>query len=191
MRLSDLYDPEEEQGLLARILFPRYLRLLEAWHQLVQSAFPELTPEEFRLDDVATRRQLALAAEQVVRIDQSTREQLREVLQEGQKRGYSDLQIAHGVPADGFGGISGLYLETWRGRAETISRTEVATAQNAASLDRYAATGLVSRVQIVEHEDTDEPCAERNGRVVLLSSRPGLMHPNCRMGLIPVVDEAA
>lgn len=191
MRLSDLYDPEEEQGLLARILFPRYLRMLEAVHQFLQSVFPFLSAEEFRLDDPATRRQLALAAEQVVRIDQSTREQLREVLREGQRRGYSDLQIADGVPADGFGGIRGLYLETWRSRSETIARTEMATAQNAAALDRYAATGLVSRVRIVEHEDTDEPCASRNGMVVPLSSKPGLLHPNCRMGLVPIVDEEA
>lgn len=191
MRLSDVYDEEEEQGLLARILFPRYLRMLEAVHQFLQSVFPWLSPDEFRLDDPATRKQLALAAEQVVRIDQATRDQLRDVLREGQQRGYSDLQVAEGVPEDGFGGIKGLYLETWRGRAETISRTEMATAQNAAALDRYAATGLVSRVRIVEHEDTDEPCARRNGQIVPLSSKPGLLHPNCRMGLIPIVDEEA
>jgi hypothetical protein len=191
VRVSDIYDDEEEQGLLARILFPRYLRMLEAVHELLQSVFPFLTPDEFRLDDPATRKQLALAAEQVVRIDQSTREQLREVLREGQKRGYSDFEVANGVPADGFGGIRGLYLETWRSRPETIARTEMATAQNAAALDRYGATGLISRVQIVEHEDTDEPCASRNGKVVPLSEKPGLLHPNCRMGLIPIVEEVA
>ena len=188
MRLSDIYDDEEEQGLLARILFPRYLRMLEAVHQFLQSVFPFLSPDEFRLDDPATRRQLALAAEQVVRIDQSTRDQLREVLREGQQRGYSDFEVANGVPGDGFGGIRGLYMETWRSRPETIARTEMATAQNAAALDRYAATGLVSRVRIHEHEDTDEPCASRNGKVVPLSSKPGLLHPNCRMGLEPIMD---
>jgi hypothetical protein len=189
VRVEDVYDPEEEQGLLARILFPRYLRMLEAVHQFLQSVFPFLSAEEFRLDDPATRKQLALAAEQVVRIDQSTREQLREVLREGQQRGYSDFEVANGVPADGFGGIRGLYMETWRSRPETISRTEMATAQNAAALDRYGATGLVSRVQIVEHEDTDEPCASRNGKVVPLSEKPGLLHPNCRMGLLPIVED--
>ena len=191
MRLSDLYDPEEEQGLLARVLFPRYLRMLEAVQQLLASVFPQLTPDEFRLDDVATRKQLALAAEQVVQIDQSTRAQLRDVLREGQKRGYSDLQIADGVPAEGFGGISGLYLNTWKGRPETIARTELATAQVAASLDRYAATGLVTHVRLHENEDTDEPCASRNGTVVPISEKPGLLHPNCRLGLEPLVDEAA
>jgi len=191
MRLDDLYDPLEEQALLGRILLPRYRRMLEAVHELLQSVFPFLSADEFRLDDEATRKQLALAAEQVVRIDQSTRDQLRDVLKVGQARGYSDFEIANGVPTEGYGGIRGLYLETWRGRPETIARTEVATAQVAASLDRYAATGLVSHVRIHENEDTDEPCAARNGKVVPLSEQPGLLHPRCRMGLEPIVDEAA
>lgn len=191
MRLEDVYDAADEQGRLARILFPRYLRTLEAVHQLLHSALPFLSPDEFRLDDPATRRQLAVAAEQVVLIDASTRDQLRDVLREGQRRGYSSREVADGVPADGYGGIQGLYLDTWRGRPETIATTELATAQNVAALDRYAATGLVERVQIVENEDTDAPCADRNGKVVPLSSKPGLLHPRCRMGLVPIVEDVA
>lgn len=191
MRLEDVYDPEEEQGRLARILFPRYVRMLEAIHQLVASVFPWLSPDEFRVDDPATRKQLALAAEQVVGIDATTRGALRDVLREGQRRGYSAYEVAEGVPSEGFGGIKGLYLETWKGRAELIARTEMATAQNAAALDRYGATGLIERVQLVEHEDTDEPCAARNGKVVPLSEKPGLLHPNCRLGLVPIVDDVA
>ena len=189
MRLEEVYDSEEEQGRLARILLPRYVRMLEAIHQLVASVFPWLSPDEFRLDDPATRKQLALAAEQVVGIDATTRGALRDVLREGQRRGYSAFQLAEGVPAEGFGGIKGLYLETWKGRAELIARTEMATAQNAAALDRYGATGLIERVQLVEHDDTDEPCASRNGKVVPLSEKPGLLHPNCRLGLVPIVED--
>lgn len=188
---DEVYEAEEEQRLLALILFPRYERMLRAVHGLVQSAFPELSPDEFRLDDAATRRLLALAAERVVLIDEATRRALRGVLQEGQARGYSDRQIADGVPEEGYGGVKGLYLETWRSRAQTIARTELSEAQVASSLDRYAATGLVSRVEIVEHRDTDAACAQRNGRVVPLGERPGLLHPNCRMALIPVVEVAA
>jgi len=191
MRLEEVYDSEEEQGRLARILLPRYVRMLEAIHQLVASVFPWLSPDEFRLDDPATRKQLALAAEQVVGIDATTRGALRDVLREGQKRGYSAFQLAEGVPAEGFGGIKGLYLETWKGRAETIARTEMATASLAASKDRYKATGLVSRLQIVEHEDTDAPCAAMNGRVFPVEEAPGLEHPNCRRGYVPIVDDAA
>jgi hypothetical protein len=187
--VADVYDAEAEQMALARVVFPRYERMLTAVHQMVASNFPELSPDEFRLDDAATRRVLAKAAEQVVMIDEATRKALREVLQEGQQRGYSDRQIADGVPKEGYGGIDGLYLNTWRSRAETIARTEVSTAQVEASLDRYKATGLVSKVEIVEHTDTDAQCAARNGTTVSLTSRPGLLHPNCRVALVPIVDD--
>ena len=60
-----------------------------------------------------------------------------------------------------------------------------------AALSRYAATGMVTRVQLVESEDTDEPCASRNGQVVPIASKPGLLHPRCRLSMVPVVDEAA
>jgi hypothetical protein len=186
--IEEVYDEEEEQRLLALIVFPHYERMLAVVHQLVASAFPELSPDDFRLDDLATRKQLALAAERVVMIDESTRRSLRIVLAQGQARGYSDVQIADGVPDQGYAGVKGLYLETWKSRAQTIARTELSEAQVAASLDRYAATGLVSQVQIVEHTDTDDVCAARNGRIVPLAERPGLLHPQCRMALIPVVD---
>ena len=191
MRLSDIYDREAWQRLLAAVLMPRFLRMQVAWHEFVASQFPELSPHEFRLDDEATRMILAEAAERVVMIDASTRDAIREQLREGQKRGYSTDQLAYGVPEDDYRGIDGLFRTTWKSRAETVARTELAHAQNVSSLDRYAATGLVSKVQLVENDDTDEPCARRNGMVVPLSSKPGLLHPNCRLGIIPIVDEAA
>jgi hypothetical protein len=190
-----VYDSRDEQRRLAALLFPRYLRDLQAVHHLVASAIPELTPDAFpvpwRLDDPSVRALLALAAEQVVLIDGATQDALRAVLAEGQRRGYSTFQVAHGVPGEGFGGIDGLYLDTWKGRSETIARTELATASVAASLDRYAATGMVERVRLHEHADTDEPCAARNGKVVPLASKPGLLHPNCRLGIEPIVEAAA
>ena len=191
MRLSDIYDPQEWQRGLAAILMPRFRRMLEAWHELVASQFPELSPEDFRLDDEATRMILAEAAERVVLIDHATRDAIREQLREGQRRGYSTHQLAYGVPEDDYRGIDHLFRVTWRGRAELVARTELAHAQLVASQDRYAATGMVSRIQIVENEDTDEPCASRNGKVVPLANRPELLHPGCRMAYIPILNEAA
>lgn len=186
--LEDVYDEAEEQAALARVLLPRWERTLLVVHRLVQTAFPELPEQRFRLDDAATRSLLAKAAARVVMIDEHTRTELRRVLQLGQQRGYSDQQIADGVPAEDYGGVKGLYLETWKSRATTIARTELSMAQVEASLDRYAATGLVKRVQLVEHTDTDEECSERNGKVVPITTRPTLNHPNCRLSVIPVVD---
>lgn len=189
--LDDLYDPDEELALLLAVVGPRYEALLRAVHALVMDNVEGVPVTRLPLTDDAIRRALRVAFEHVVRIDQTTQEALTEQLRVGLERGYSAWEIAHGVPTDGFRGIAGLFAETWRSRPETVARTELAQALNHASLDRYAATGLVREVEIVEHTDTDAPCAERNGRVVPLESRPGLRHPQCRMGLVPVVQEAA
>ena len=184
MRLEDVYDRLDEQRRLARILMPRFLRLLQAWHEMVASVFG-LSAEEFRLDDPATRKQLAHAAERVVLIDQGTRAAPAGGAPGGPAAG---LLQPRDRPRGARGRLRGhrrALPEHLEGASETIARTEIAEAQNVASLDRYAATGMVDRVQIVEHEDTDEPCASRNGTVVPLASKPGLLHPNCQMGLIP------
>jgi len=189
VRLEDVYDQDAEQALLAALLDPRYARMLVAVHELVASALPEAT--DFRLDDAAARMILEEAATRVVLIDQATQAAIRAVLTVGQARGYSAHQVAYGVPEEDFPGIDGLFSTTWKGRAETVARTELATAQLTAARDRYRATGLVSRVQIVENEDTDEPCASMNGKVFPVDDAPGLEHPNCRRAYLPLLDEAA
>jgi hypothetical protein len=188
MRLEDVYDPLAEQAALAAVLDPRYTRMLVAVHELVASAMPEA--QDFRLDDEAARMILEEAATRVVLIDQATQDALRAQLKVGQARGYSAYQVAHGVPEEDYPGIDGLFRVTWKGRSEQVSRTELANAQVTSSLNRYAATGLVTRVQLVENTDTDEPCASRNGRIVPIGEQPGLLHPNCRLSTIPILDEA-
>jgi hypothetical protein len=176
MDLGDVYDADAEQALLARLLDPRYARMLVAVHELVASAFPEA--EGYRLDDEATRMILEEAASRVVLIDQTTQDAIAALLQVGQARGYAAHQIAYGVPEDDFRGIDGLFTQTWPHRAETISRTELSHAMLTSSANRYQATGLVQYVRLHENTDTDEPCAERDGLVVPVGEQPGLYHPN-------------
>lgn len=166
-----VYEPEAEQTALAALLFPRYERMLTVIHRLVESAFPELHQAGYVLDGAATRRMLALAAERVVQIDGATQRMVARASE-------------HGPAA-----VAALYSpERIASRARTIARTELAEAQRAAALDRYRATGLVSRVQIVETGDTDEPCAARHMATVPVHSDPQLLHPQCLMRLVPVVD---
>jgi hypothetical protein len=190
VRLEDVYDAAAEQERLAAIVDPRYTRMLVAVHELVASAFPEL--QDYRLDDEAVRALLDEAAAHVVLIDDATRRAIAATLQEGQARGYSAFELAHGVPAregqPAFGGIDGLFHVTWKGRSETVARNELAEAQHQSAVNRYAATGMVERVRLVENEDTDEPCAARNGQVVPLSPPPARLHVNCRLGLVPIVE---
>ena len=180
------YDSADEQSRLLAILERWWQTMLNAVNALVVSHF-DLDPESFRVDDATTTRILQQAAARVVRIDETTRQSIAASLQEGQARGYSDWQLAHGVPADDFPGIDGLFRERWRNRADTVARTELQHAQTASAVERYQATGLVDRVQIVDGCLWDEACCERNGKIVPIEQAPGLNHPNCTLLLVPIL----
>jgi hypothetical protein len=125
----------------------------------------------------------------VVRIDETTRRAIAVTLQIGQARGYSNWELAHGVPQDNFPGIDGLFRETWQGRADMVARTELQHAQRDAAVARYLASGLVDRVEIVDGCVWDQPCCERNGKIVPIEQAPTLNHPRCTLLLLPVLRE--
>jgi cell division ATPase FtsA len=186
--LDDIYNSREEQERLAAIMEPRYRRMLRAVHEAIRVAFG-LTADQFKLTDSDVNLILVGAARRVVGIDETTRMAIAEQLRVGQALGLSTYEIAHGNPKIGYRGIEGLYRETFRGRSDTIARTELQHAQNESSLNRYRATGMVDAVEIVDGDDWDEPCRTRNGRIVPVSDRPQLNHPNCTLVLIPVLRE--
>lgn len=180
------YDSSEERKRLLAILIIIYLAMLKAMNDLVIARF-DLDPEQFGIDDAAQRRMAEIAAHRVVRIDDTTRRAIAASLHEGAARGYSNWQIAYGVPEDHFAGINGLFRETWKARAEMVARTELIQAQRAAALQRYVASGMVDRVQVVDGCMWDKPCCDRNGKIVPIEHAPTLNHPNCTLLLIPVL----
>lgn len=186
--VEDVYNQREEQERLAAIMEQRYTAMLRATHEAIRRVFG-LDVERFRLTDSALNAILTDAAQRVVRIDEFTRQAIAEQLRLGAELGLSTWEVANGKPEIGYHGIEGLYRETWNGRANTIARTELQHAQNESALNRYAATGLVDRVQIVDG-DEDEPCASRDGRVVPISAHPSLAHPNCTLNVIPILRES-
>jgi hypothetical protein len=186
--VNDIYDTPEEQRRLAAILEQRYLAMLTAVHAALIRLYG-LDAERFVISDSAVNLLLVDAAQRVVRIDETTRQAIAEQLRVGQALGFSNYELAHGRADVGYHGIEGLYQETWKGRAETIARTELQHAQNEASLNRYAATGMVDMVKIIDGDEWDLPCAQRNGRIVPISERPQLNHPNCSLVLVPVLRE--
>jgi len=177
---DDLYTPEDEARLQV-ILDHAYVTMLRTMHLLTLDYYADrLDPADFRLDDPATRAVLAHAGQRVTMISETTRQSLAALLAEGQARGDTTAMIADS--------IAHLFEVTWANRAEVISRTELGEAQRLSSLDRYAATGLVDRVYIIDGEE-DEPCASRNGKTVPLSEAPTLAHPQCTLVLAPVLRE--
>ena len=190
--VEDVYDSAHEQEELLKVLEVVYLTMLRAIHQMVLlflASTATFKPESFRLDDQATRRVLQEAADRVVRIDETTRAEIRQQLQVGQERGYSAWQIAHGVPKDDYPGIDGLFKERWKGRAGMVARTELQHAQRTSALNRYAASGLVDRVRIIDGDQWDQTCRNRDGKVVPIEQAPDLAHPNCTLVLVPVLRE--
>jgi hypothetical protein len=183
----DRIDWRAEQYRLSLAIDPVYRQTLVAMHALVADALG-LDPRTFRLDDAATRRVLEHAAEQTIKITETTRGAIDEQLTIGQERGYSTWQIINGVPKEDYLGIEGLYSGKWKTRPDTIARTILGDAQRISAIDRYKASGLVDRVAIRDGEE-DEPCKSRNGTTVPLDEAPELAHPRCTLVLIPVLRE--
>lgn len=91
--------------------------------------------------------------------------------------------------ADMIRGLKGLVEETYKGRAKTTARTELATAQNMGAHGRYAAAG-VSKVRVFDGDD-DGPCAAVNNTVQTIAWMLAnlLEHPNCTRAFAAEFDE--
>jgi HK97 family phage portal protein len=78
--------------------------------------------------------------------------------------------------------------EAYPARAEMIARTEGAAAHAAGVLLVAEKSGIADRVHLADG-DGDAACTARNGTVLTLEEARGvgLLHPNCRLRLVPVV----
>ena len=134
-----------------------------------------------------TLNELAL---RVVGINETTRQDVSSLIAAGLAAGLSLKDIA--------ASISGLFAETYQGRAMTIARTESMYSYGLASLMGYGESGVVQEVEIYDNPDHDDDpspidgltCAQRNGlKVTLEQARIHLdsEHPNGTMAVAPVL----
>lgn len=140
--------------------------------------------------DPRVQRLLSEAQLHLAGVHDTTLSAIRATLAEGFRRGYSARQIAYGVPAENFRGLADSVAEVYSGRARTIATTELATARNKASLERYQEAG-VNTVYIVDgpgcgwtrHDDPDLA----NGSIRTLSEAHAspTSHANCQRVLLP------
>lgn len=148
----------------------------------------------FDLADPLVTQVLGKAATRVLDINQTTLEALRSALEQASEAGWGVDQLVRGDPANGIPGLRDIVEETYKGRAETIARTELGEAQNAATAGRYKAAG-VDRVEILDNgnEATDDAdCIDANGQIWTLSyfeANP-LQHPNCTRAAAPYFGDA-
>jgi hypothetical protein len=106
------------------------------------------------------------------------------MLAEGTRLGLSREEIANGT--DTFPGVAGLFQQTWKGRALTITETELQHAALKANVELFQNQPEV--VAMLAHDgDYDAACAARNGREYALNNPPTLLHPRCKLTVTPVV----
>jgi len=182
VRVDDLVPEEDEIGL-ALVLDPAYRRILLELHFLTGDTLP-VDPLTFRLRDEDTEALLEEAARRVVMITESSRRQIADVLQQGQREGKTTQEIADM--------LDHLFSITWKGRAEMVASTEIGEAQRLAAINRYKASGVVDEVKISDAtrgKDHTATCLARAGTTVALDDAPQLDHPRCSLVLIPIVRE--
>ncbi len=134
----------------------------------------------------------------IVNIDQTTLDSIQATVEEGLRRGYSVHQIADGVAAEDYPGITGVF-DSWDGRADVIARTETSWAFNQASVQAYKDSGVVEQKEwLVGMGDDKGLCQALDGEVVNVddtfsdgSFAPPDPHPNCTCTILPVVSAAS
>lgn len=121
-------------------------------------AWDVTNPRILQLQDQLGRR--------IVRIAERTRKDVIRTIAEATQEGKPIADIA--------AEIVNLFEQTYRGRAETVARTETQVAYNQSSALAYAESGQVNQCELLDNPDHDEEygaadgltCAERDGLIV-------------------------
>ena len=133
----------------------------------------------------AVEAALSRGATRIVAINQRTRDAVKAFIAQALAEGLSPAETADRIEA-------GVLLDNGAQafdelRAETIARTELMDAYNAAALGTYKDVGL-SEVQAIDG-DQDEECADRDGRIFSIADAYDIQdHPNGTLDWVPVID---
>lgn len=118
-------------------------------------------------------------AGRVTRINATTREQLKKLIQEGLEQGLSAAELGDRIQA------STAFSEY---RAERIARTELMMAYNQASLASYGKHGI-GQVEAADG-DKDEECSQRDGKVYSVTEAMSIHdHPNGTLNWVPIASD--
>jgi HK97 family phage portal protein len=185
--VDDLLTPADERSLGA-LLKRWYIAIIEAsWETMNLSLGVTVA---FDLTDPAVTRALAGAGKRVKEIVETTRQELEDCLKYANENGWSIGRLVRGDETQR--GIRDIVEQTYKGRAETVARTELGEAQNRATAERYKANG-VDRVEILDNgnDDDDEPCKIAAGQIwsVEYFSDHLLEHPRCTRAGAPYFGE--
>ena len=180
--------PPEEDALLWKTLAPFIEQAILDSGALAATLVGGQGPTA---SDVRVLAQLATAGTRITRINEATRQAVRDMLAVAHERGYGTYQIARGVPADGFRGLRETVEETYANRSDCIARTEMAEASLEAAHSEWREAG-VEELEIIDGGGATscEQCDARNGDIVPMSEGAEVLHPDCSLVTIPVLRAA-
>lgn len=122
----------------------------------------------FDMNDPVITELLGTAGGRVKNISDSTRQQLQELLQYGNENGWTIDNIIKGDANKP--GIRKFIEETYAGRARTIARTELGTAQQMAAYGRFKGAGADGVIVFDNGVDDSHPvCTQLDGTVQTLA----------------------
>lgn len=176
----DTYDFEEAGERAATLMRPLYLELLRAGWDVAANQVD--TPTDFVGASERVEKVVDRLANNITGISNSTKDEVRALIERETAReaGTSVDRIASQLREMG--------LNNSKSRAQTIARTESATAYNLGATTAYKEAGI-ERVTVLDG-DEDEACAEANGQVWTLeeAEEEPIAHPNCQRAFSPLVD---
>ena len=181
--IQHVWDDDQERKLLTQLMVLMYLSMLTTVQKMATLVL-RLQLIDLSVDSSAVRRFVLEAGARAVMVDATTQKMIAQTIARGQMLGLSNWEIANGSRDGSFGGIEGLFSETWKGRAEMVVRTELQKAMLEASVDRFRSSGVVRWVRATDG-DYDPACAARNGRIYPIGNPPQLLHPRCRLQITP------
>ncbi len=162
---------------------------------------------DFDLTDPGITKLLLDAGTRIVAINETTRQSVVDILQQGNEAGASIDELARGftfTDADGkeveVAGIGSTVKQTYKNRDRAIARTELGTSQNEQAGVRFQEAG-VPKVFVLDNqlEDSDPVCTAIDGAIRsiewMLDPAPAdpdglaiqnpLQHPNCVRAFAP------
>jgi hypothetical protein len=185
------FDPDtdidwaDEKAQLRKILGRWYVEMGDAAYAALGGGLGiELS---FDLEAASTAAVRHLIGVNVTSITSTTREELRNRVEDAIARGLSIEQLVTGTDT-----VQGL-RDLFGSRAQTIALTETATAYNATSVVGYRESGLIDEVEVfdgpecgwTEHDDPD--LADGSTRTLAEADDYPTAHPNCQRAFGPVV----
>jgi SPP1 gp7 family putative phage head morphogenesis protein len=185
-QLYDLYELEEVRHR-AKNIIRRYMNL--SYRKGVEKGVSDLarvnittsfmmTKTDLQAVDIFVGKGVSLVKGAT---DDMKKEMLR-VISEGIVKGDSMDTMARGMLEKA--GIT-------RGRAKMIARTETIIAYNQASINQYKKVGITQWRWIAAYDERTCPvCSAKDGKIFDIGDiQPGEIHPNCRCGQQPYIDE--